>query len=190
MLEQLIHIDHQLLHFINESLSNAFFDWLMPYFRNKLFWIPLYAVLLFFLIKKYGKKTWLICLFLIAGVVTSDQVSSGLLKPFFNRNRPCAAFNDDAQLHELINCSNGKSFPSSHASNHFFVSVFLIGFLGERRLYAFLLIVWASLVCFAQVYVGVHYPADVFAGAVLGGFIAVLFYKLYLFIQNKTKLSL
>jgi undecaprenyl-diphosphatase len=69
----------------------------------------------------------------------------------------------------LVECGSGYSFPSSHATNHFGMSLFLYFSFG--KFYKWIkptVILWAALVAYAQVYVGVHYPLDVVFGALLG----------------------
>ncbi|MES2621726.1 MAG: phosphatase PAP2 family protein, partial [Bacteroidota bacterium] len=97
----------------------------------------------------------------------TDQVSAHLIKPFFQRLRPC---NDHHVVFRLIieHCGSGFSFVSAHATNSFGMATFLSVFLFRQRATVVTLIVWATLVSFSQVYVGIHYPGDVMAGGVLG----------------------
>jgi undecaprenyl-diphosphatase len=80
----------------------------------------------------------------------------------------------------LIPCGGGYSFPSSHAANHFSLAVFIMLTLGKKSGKIWVIcIAWASAVCFAQLYVGVHYLSDLLAGAILGAVIAWLLSGLY-----------
>lgn len=116
---------------------------------------------------------------LILTVVLADQISSSVIKPFFNRLRPC----NDPDLIEtvrlLVNCGGGKSFTSSHATNHFAVATFL-GCISSayNRVIAGLLLLWAAAISYGQVYVGVHFPIDIIFGAVLGIFLGAAVYRL------------
>ena len=91
------------------------------------------------------------------------------MKPYFGRLRPC---NDPVMkqvVHLLVPCGGGKSFPSSHAANHFSLAVFssmTVGKFAKWLTPAWL--VWAAVVSYSQVYVGVHYPLDVLVGGTLG----------------------
>lgn len=172
-MEQLLQLDQTLFTFINQACKNGFLDWLLPYWRNKLFWIPFYLLLLVLLLSIFGKKSgWLIGgLLLTVGV--ADMTSSHLVKEQIQRIRPCNQVGFKETTHLLVPCGSGYSFTSSHATNHFALAFFLILTIGKRwgwiRLPLFL---WALSIALAQVYVGVHYPLDVLAGAVLGIFIS------------------
>ncbi|WP_374163306.1 phosphatase PAP2 family protein [Arcticibacter sp. MXS-1] len=169
MLEQLLQFDHRLFLGINQGLANPFFDWLMPLLRNKYFWSPLYLFLIVFLVRNY-KKNGVICIFfLLLTFAIADFFSASMLKPLFERLRPCnePGFQNDIRL--LVSCGSGFSFPSSHASNHFAIAMFLSTVFSKRwKPLLPLALLWAFAISFAQVYVGVHFPIDVTVGAILG----------------------
>jgi len=170
------HYDQTLLFYINQRGSNALFDAVLPWCRQSIIWAPLYLFLTALVVANMGKKGWYWFLFAVLTVAFSDQLSSGLIKPFFARLRPCA---DPAMLPyinlRLPRCSGAFSFTSSHAANHFalasFVAITLQPLIGKRVkwLYA-----WAAVICYAQMYVGVHYPLDVLGGAAVGLFAGAL----------------
>ena len=172
MLEQLIQFDQNLFFTINHGLSNSFFDWLMPALRNRFFWTPLYLFIIIFFIRNYGKQGWIMILFLGLTFGCTDFISSSLIKPTVQRLRPCNNPEIKSDVKNLIDCGSGFSFPSSHASNHFGLAVFLIMMLYRKwKLILPIGLLWAASISFAQVYVGVHYPVDILAGAMLGGMI-------------------
>jgi membrane-associated phospholipid phosphatase len=178
-METLLHIDRYLFEFINHDLSNRVFDLILVFFRNKTVWLPLYLFLISFFIFNFKKKGILVILFAFAGTGIADYTSSSLIKPAVERIRPCNNIQENPDLIKRVNCGSGYSFPSSHATNHFSLGVFFYFiFLRIYRRYAFLFLIWAAIIAFAQVYVGVHYPIDVFAGAILGSVIGYLFYRL------------
>lgn len=178
-MDTLLHIDRYIFEFINHDLSNRTFDLILVFFRNKIVWLPLYLFLISFFIFNLKKKGILIVLFAFTGTGIADYTSSSIIKPSVERLRPCNAPQENPDLILRVNCGGGYSFPSSHASNHFAMGVFFyLIFLGIYRKYAFLFLVWAAIIAFAQVYVGVHYPIDVLAGALLGTIIGYLFYRL------------
>jgi undecaprenyl-diphosphatase len=170
LLTQLIAKDHALFSNINGKWTNPFFDGLMPWVRHSNNWIPLYVVLLSFLIYKWGKNSWKWLVLVGVNVTLTDQISSHLFKPFFHRLRPCA----DPELMQqtrllLDHCSGGFSFTSSHAANHFGIAVFLVVTLQPLlKNYRYLFLIWAAIIAYAQVYVGVHFPLDIFVGAIIG----------------------
>ncbi len=175
MLEQLIQFDQNLFFTINHGLSNSFFDWLMPALRNRFFWTPLYLFIIIFFIRNYGKQGWIMILFLILTFGLTDFFSSSILKPSVQRLRPCNDPEIKSSVKNLIDCGSGYSFPSSHASNHFGLAVFLIVmFYRKWKLILPIGLFWAASISFAQVYVGVHYPIDILVGAMLGGMIGFI----------------
>lgn len=175
MIEALSNLDHHLFYFINHTLTNPFFDWLMPLLRNKWFWVPLYLFLVLFLVKNYRTKGAVIIMYLLITFALTDMISAGLIKPIVNRLRPCNDILLKATIHQVVGCGVGFSFPSSHAANHFGIAVFLITvFYHKWKLIMPLAIMWAASICFAQVYVGVHYPFDVTAGGLLGALIGYI----------------
>ena len=168
-MESLKEFDKKLFLLIHDGMSNSFFNLVMPWMREKYFWIPLYIVFIFMLIYYFRKKSWLVICVTLAVVGLSDFISSGIFKPFFHRLRPCQNPELANQIHHIITCGSGFSFISSHAANHFALAIFL-GLIFKEKIKWLLpvLIFWAAVICFAQVYVGYHYPADVFVGALVG----------------------
>jgi undecaprenyl-diphosphatase len=117
----------------------------------------------------------------VINVALTDQISSSFFKPFFHRLRPCA---DPTLMHQsrllLDHCSGGFSFTSSHAANHFGLAMFIVMTLQPLlKNYRYLFLIWAAIISYAQVYVGVHFPLDVFAGAIIGIAVGYLNSKLY-----------
>ncbi len=169
-MQQLIHIDKVLFRLFNSQLTNPFFDWIMPWLRNSLVWVPLYLFILLLVAINFKKKGFWIIVFAIITVALTDGLSSKLIKPYFGRLRPC---NDPDMINIvrfLLNVRPGNgSFTSSHAANHFGIAMFLYSVLkpyfGKWMLLFF---VWAFFISYAQVYVGVHYPFDILGGTVLG----------------------
>lgn len=184
-MESLISIDHQLFYFINDTLSNAFLDAVMPYWRDKKFWIPFYVLGLITIVKKFKFSSIYWVLFVALTVGISDTVSSKIMKPTFERVRPC---NDEQMKKEariLVPCGKGFSFTSSHATNHFAVSVFVLLTLGAYYKYIGpLMLVWAATISYGQVYVGAHFPLDILTGGILGSGIGYLVNYLYRNLPN------
>jgi len=158
--------DTYIFYKLNSGLQNSFFDILMPFvtnFRNWYFVIPL--IILLFIIRDWKKGLVTILLVVIA-VSISDYLNSHIIKSLFGRLRPCHALPIET-IHLPVGCPHNPSFPSSHASNIFALSVVLA--YRYRTLLAVMLI-YALFVCLSRVYIGVHYPFDVIAGGVSGIF--------------------
>ena len=168
-MESLLYYDQQIFFFINRQLSNPAFDFIMPYVRERDFWIPLYVLLVFYFVRLLKKWSWVALVTTAITIVITDQLSSSLIKPWIGRLRPCNDPSLAEQVQLIVNCGSGFSFVSSHAANHFGIACFLIVMLQHRLKWILpVALFWAALVSFAQVYVGVHYPLDVICGGLLG----------------------
>ena len=175
----IVELDQHIFHLLNGEWTNSVFDTILPIYRDKYFWLPVYIFIISFAVFNQGKKAYWFLLFLVATVGAADLVSSEGIKKNVKRIRPC----NDIELTEvrsLVRCGSGYSFTSNHATNHFALSFFLLGTIGlKRRKLRWALVGWAVSIAYAQVYVGVHYPIDVLSGAILGILIAKLFLWLY-----------
>lgn len=184
MTDALYTVDSTLFVTINQSLANPVTDFLMPIITND--WvlrIMLAVALLMTLWKGTARLRWA-ALFSLIAVALADQAASTVIKPLFERMRPCHETAVFANLHLLVHCGGGKSFPSAHASNAFSIAVFFAA-VTLRPKYTW--VIWAlfsfaALVALSRVFVGVHYPADILAGALVGsvcGLIAVAFLRMW-----------
>lgn len=165
----LVEIDRKGFFQINHGMSNDLFDVLMPLMRNSLTWVPLYLFIISFVVINYKKKSVWWILFVALTVACTDLVGTQVFKYNFERLRPC----NDPQLINFVRlvlgrCSGGYSFISNHAINHFGVATFFLFTFKPIFKYAWILLIWAGVIGFAQIYVGVHYPFDVLVGSLLG----------------------
>lgn len=173
MLEQLRHIisvaDYTVWYYLNATWHNYVLDTIVPFLRNQWTWAPLYLFLLVYTVLNFGWRGMVWCLFFLVTFGISDQLSAHFLKEIFERTRPCNNPDLSTIAHVIVPCGSGYSFPSSHAANHFALGVFgaitLRGYIKGIWWWA---MIWAFSVAYAQVYVGVHFPFDVFCGGLLG----------------------
>ncbi|MGD0711236.1 MAG: phosphatase PAP2 family protein [Bacteroidales bacterium] len=169
MIEQFISWDKSLLLFLN-GLHTPFLDFLMYWISYKFTWIPFYLFLIYLVIKHYKLRTIdvLVCVALL--ITASDQLSVHCFKDVFHRLRPCQNEELKPFIHLVNNeCGGLYGFVSSHAANTFAICFFLIQILGRKIKYLTAgMIVWAAVVSYTRIYLGVHYPFDVFCGAILG----------------------
>ena len=174
LMEQLLTFDEQVFHTINVLWQNAIFDVFLPLIRNKYIWLPFYIFILGLIIHKFPKSySYIFISCLLSTVIMTDLISSHLLKKSIRRIRPCHEIALENRIVERVYCGYGFSLPSSHAANHFAIATILILlFRIKRKILWLALLLWASLIGFAQIYVGVHYPIDVIAGGVLGVIVA------------------
>jgi undecaprenyl-diphosphatase len=177
-------LDQQLLLFLN-SLNSPFWDQVMYAISGKLIWAPLYLAIMIYLGVKFKRKFIVILFFIILGITLADQISVHLFKNVFQRLRPC----HEPELEGLVHLVKGEcgglySFVSSHATNSFYVAFFSLLFI-RKRWFTVLIVLWASVVGYSRIYLGVHYPGDVVCGSILGAFVGWGIYKLYQYTDNR-----
>jgi membrane-associated phospholipid phosphatase len=154
---------------INSQWTNPFFDTVMPYLRNPVFWAPLYIFLAMFVLLNFKiKGLWWAVLF-FSTIALTDLAGTYIFKHSFQRLRPCNDPDFFFHVRLLLNQCGGYSFISNHAANHFgMATFFFITFRRQLKNWVWISFLWASLVAYSQVYVGIHYPLDVLCGALLG----------------------
>lgn len=168
------------------GLHGTYFDsfmWLVTKIET---WIPMILMLLYLL---YFKKGWrrTITMLLVIGLVIliADRVSAGIIKPWVERARP--SHNPDlASTIHIVNGYRGGAFGfvSSHAANCYGIA-FILAMIFKNRAFTWTMVVWATLMCYSRIYLGVHYPGDIFCGSILGFLAAWLIYRLLKWFSTK-----
>jgi undecaprenyl-diphosphatase len=179
MIEKLDLIDKKLLLLINSN-HNSFFDSLMYWVSGKEIWIPFYLILVYLIYRAFRSRTILVLVMVVLVVTAADQVASSIFKPAFKRYRPCREPELAGQVHTVKGCGGKYGFVSSHASNTFGVAMFLSLLFYKRNKRFLTLFIWASLVSFSRIYLGVHYPGDIVVGAIVGVIVGLLLFQLFL----------
>lgn len=180
MIEILNQWDTDLLLAIN-GWRSEWADSFMWLFSDKLIWIPMYASILYVVIKNFPRKVALGCVVAIAlTIVFADQMGASVLRPCFERMRPSNLENPISEFIQIVNGKRGGryGFPSCHAANTFGLAFFLV-FLFRNRLLSGFMLIWAVVTCYSRSYLGVHYPGDLLAGMLVGLVGALLCYALF-----------
>jgi undecaprenyl-diphosphatase len=180
MLDSLINKDIELLLYLN-NLGTTQWDGFWLFISNKYSAIPLYFLLLYVTYKHFGlKKTLVAVLFVLVLITLSDQTSN-LFKYGFKRLRPCHNENISHLIRLVGNrCGGLYGYFSAHAANSMAIAVFFGLLLKNKLKYLFpVLILWAFVVSCSRIYLGVHYPLDVFTGILIGLIYGSLFYAFY-----------
>jgi undecaprenyl-diphosphatase len=185
--EELLELDKRLLLFLN-GWNSPFFDSVMLTLTETFVWTPLYAILIFLVIKIYGKSSIWILLGATLTIVLCDQITTGFMKPFFARLRPSHEPALDGLIHLVNNYRGGLyGFASSHAANTFGVAIFV--WLSLKKCYRWISVVfvWALVMTYTRIYLGVHYPSDIAIGALIGLLVGCFAFRLSSFLLNKYK---
>jgi undecaprenyl-diphosphatase len=176
-------IDQSLFLFLNE-LHSTYWDKAMFLFSSREIWIPFYLLIVYFIIKTFKRNSIYILVLIGISIAISDQFSV-LIKNLVERLRPS---NDPAisNLVHLVKDYRGGIFGffSSHASNTFTIAV-IACLLFNNRTFSFLIFIWAILVSYTRIYLGLHYPGDILTGWLWGALIGFGFYKLILLVQKR-----
>jgi len=140
-------------------------------------WIPLYLVFLYLVIRHYKWQTLIILVFTVLMILVSDQLTN-LVKESVQRLRPS---HEPGLMVHIVDAYKGGTygFYSAHASNNFAIACFLILLLGKYYHYFFIpVLIYALIMSYSRIYLGLHYPGDTLAGMIAGILIGLIMGKL------------
>lgn len=156
-------------------------DFLFKWVTNKYVWAPLYLYLIYVVVRSYGKQGWVIVVLSVLALVLADQLASGVMKPYFERFRPCHDPLIGSLVHNTVGCGGKFGFASSHAATAFAFVTSLFLMAGRRLPAIKWLFLWAFVYAYSRVAVGVHYPGDILVGGLVGALTGIVVARMYFY---------
>lgn len=185
-MEELIQLDKQLLLWFNGS-DSLFLDGFVKTLTTASTWIPLYLGLFYLVLKNNDNVQKVLLVLGCAGlcVFLAGSLNDMFVKPWVARWRP----SHDPEIAMLVDVVNGYrggryGFFSSHAANTFSIAIFF-ALLVRSRMLSVAMILWSLLNCWTRMYLGVHFPGDIFCGLLWGGVVGTGMWYLHQYIYQK-----
>ncbi len=177
MIDWLDHIDRQIFLFFN-SMHSASSDAVWVWITNIPSWIPLYILFLIAFVKVFKKDSIYVIAGILLVILASDQFTSSFMKPIFGRFRPCHDPEFSHLVHVAGNCGGQFGFASGHSANSFGMAMFVWLAFRHYWKWTWLIFLWAFMVAFSRIMIGVHYPGDILVGGLVGVFFGWLLFKI------------
>ncbi len=184
MVEQLVHLDRELLIFLN-NLGSEPFDGFWLFITKQINWIPIFAIILYLVFKYLGwRHAVLIIVMITLLLLLTDQTTNHLFKYRFLRLRPGSDPSLDGMI-RAVKTSSTFSFISGHASNSMAVAFFLFKVLKPYLKYMGFIFLWPLIFAYSRIYLGLHFPADIICGYIWGICMGFVVLRIYALIRDK-----
>lgn len=177
MIDFLNNIDTEIFLFFN-SHHTLFLDRFMTLFTGRFIWVPMYAMVLVIMLRALRpRQAMMYIVALVVAIALTDQTCASVIRPLVERLRPSNLENPLSAFTQIVGGYRGGSygFPSCHAANSFALATFLALTVRRRGFVAFIM-GWALVNSYSRLYLGVHYPGDLFVGAIIGSTFAWICY--------------
>lgn len=183
MLDKLISLDVQLLVYLN-GLGSESYDGLWLFITKQTNWTPLFLLLLYVIYKKIGTKQTLYVLLSITILILITDQFTNFMKNSVERLRPCSNPEINSFI-RVVQSRSSFSFFSGHAANSMAVAMFVYHLIKPYFKYTFLLFLWPLIFAYSRIYLGLHYPLDIFCGYLFGMLTGLFVFRIYQFTQIK-----
>ncbi len=187
MLEKIIQLDKELLIFLN-GFGSPSFDGMWLIITKQAYWAPVFLFVFYLMQKKLGWKNFAYYILFTAILILLCDQSSNFFKLNFQRLRPC---NDETVNYviRVVKTSPTFSFFSGHAANSMATAVFSFMIMRKYYGHAYLVFLFPLIFAYSRIYLGLHFPGDIFTGYVFGATFGFICYSLYTkYIPSSAKL--
>ena len=179
VIDKLEHIDQTLFLWLNGK-HLPFLDPVMYYVSAIFVFAPLFIWWFYEAYKLMPAKKLFVMIVMMGLVIVLADQSSNRVKHAVQRYRPTHNLEIGPQVHIVNDYRGGQyGFFSGHAANTFGIAMFLfLLFKKKNRIFRMIPFAWAALTAYSRIYLGVHYPSDIFVGMCTGLFWGFLMYRL------------
>jgi undecaprenyl-diphosphatase len=179
MITPLLELDKAFFLYLN-GFHAPWLDPIMLFLTHTWVWLPLYIFLAYLIIKDFQKESWLVLAGITLTILLADQITASFMKPYFARLRPSQDPSLQSLIHLVQNYKGGQyGFASSHAANTFATATFCWLLFGKTKRWIMILFLWAALMTYTRIYLGVHYPGDILVGGIVGILSGITGYKFF-----------
>lgn len=172
--------DRNLFVYLN-SKNMPWLDSTMVFLSSHLVWAFICLLLVLFMMWQNREKGRRASLYLVGGVIATLLLNNGI-KLCIMRPRPGHEESLKELIYQLEELGKSYSFFSAHSSSSMCLATFTALYF-KNKIYGIAIYVWASFVAYSRIYVGKHYPLDVFVGIFFGlfmGWLSFWFYTRYM----------